>query len=495
MSEDAKPAAWPAHGGEIARRIREIDWASRPIGPIEGWPTPLKAAIDLMLPSPAAISVSWANPATFFYNDAFVTLAGNRHPAVLGGSAQRDWPEVAAFTASVLRRVEAGESLMLRGQPLDILRSGVTEHATFDIAFSPINDEAGRQAGLLVIVNETTELVRAQTGLRDSEARFRQFADAASEVLWIMDAATSRFEYLGPSYERVWGASRAEAMQSADTSPWMSLVEPDDRAAVAAALGRVREGERVIHEFRIRPPASGEERWIRAIAFPLLDSEGRVQRIGGITSDITEARRAAHRNQLLVSELQHRTRNLLAVVTAVASRTLGRGGAVADFEGRLMALSRAQSLLSQQGPDTVEVATLVQAELAAHAEAKPPRVTLQGPHVRLSADQVQNFSLALHELTTNAVKYGALAQAGARLEVSWSLDRGPGDERRLVLEWEERGVSVAPTQRRGFGRELIERALSYALGADTRYVLGPDGVSCRFELPLGRSDRPELAGG
>jgi PAS domain S-box-containing protein len=484
VSGDQARAPWPAHKGEIARLLRERDWAATPIGPSRLWPAPLRFAIDLMLPSPAAISVSWANPATFFYNDAFMAIAGHKHPAVFGGSAQRDWPEVAAFTASVLRQVEAGESVMLRGQPLDILRSGVTEHGSFDIAFSPINDESGRQAGLMVIVNETTELMRAQAELRATEARFRQFADAASEVLWIRDAQTLALEYVGPSFERIWGAPINEFLQGAEPDLWVALVEPDYRPALLSTFDRVRAGQRVTHEFPIRRPDTGERRWIGGVAFPVLDAQGRVQRIGGISSDITQARQARERNDVLVAELQHRSRNLLAVVTAVANRTLGRGGSVESFEARLMALGRAQGLLSRQGAETVDVGALIRAELEIHAETRPPKVTLSGPSVQLAADQVQNFSLAMHELTTNAVKYGALSQPDARLAIAWSVG-GEADHPRLVLEWEESGVVVTPSTRRGFGRDLIERALNYAVSDRTHYVIGAGGVRCRFELPLG----------
>lgn len=481
MTIDGERGAWPPHRGEIARMIRDRDWSRSPIGPVEGWPAPLRAAVELMLPSPAAISVSWAHPATFLYNDAFIPIAGNRHPAVFGGSAQRDWPEVAAFSAPILRRIEAGESVMLRGQPLDILRSGVTEQATFDVAFSPIAGADGRQAGLLVIVNETTELTQARARIAEAEARFRQFADAASEILWIMDAASLQLEYLSPAFAQIWGADldRLEASHA-----WLDLVVPEDRTETMAALRQVQKGERVSKDFRIRRPLDGEERWIGNIAFPLFDLDGRVQRVGGISSDITAARHALERNEVLVGELHHRTRNLLGVVVAMAHRTLGRGGSLESFEARLMALNRAQSLLSQQGAEAVDVGALVRAELAAHAEVAPPKVVLDGPPATLSASQVQNLSLVLHELTTNAVKYGALSQDPARLTVTWLIEPTPAG-RRLVLEWNESEVRVEPSERRGFGRELIERAMNYTRGGATRYVLGDGGVSCRFELPLG----------
>ena len=192
------------------------------------------------------------------------------------------------------------------------------------------------------------------------------------------------------------------------------------------------------------------------------------------------------RQRVLVAEVQHRARNLLGVVTAVAGRTLRQGSPVEAFEDRLQALSRAHGLLSQAGSDMVEVGALVRAELAAHADADSPHVDVTGPTVHVTARQVQNFALALHELTTNAVKYGALKTVGGRLAVTWEVVPGRHERRRLALSWVESGVTIEPDKaaRRGYGTELIREALAYALQATVDYRLGPDGVQCRIELPL-----------
>ena len=189
---------------------------------------------------------------------------------------------------------------------------------------------------------------------------------------------------------------------------------------------------------------------------------------------------------MLVAELQHRSRNLLGVIAAVAARTLGAGGSLEGFQDRLKALSRAQALLSQFGSDTVEVGALVRAELEAHIAGKGPKVVLAGPKLYLTATQVQNYALALHELTTNAVKYGALKSPTGSLVVRWRLEHDVRGRRRLVLDWIERGVEIPPgaAERRGYGRELIENALSYALQAKTEYAIEDGGVRCRIDLPL-----------
>ena len=351
---------------------------------------------------------------------------------------------------------------------------------------SALHDERGDVQCFLKIGQNVTERRKTEEALRESEARFRQFADASSDVLWFRNAETLRFEYVGPAFERIYGVPSGHVREGDGMRGWLKLILPEDRHRVLEAVRSVRAGEPVTYEFRIRRPSDGEARWVENTDFPLFDAMGRVQRVGGIGADITALKTGQERQAVLINELQHRSRNLLGVITAVANRTLGAGGSVPDFETRLKALSRAQGLLSEFGSDTVEIGALVRMELAAHVAVEPPKVTITGPQVHLTARQMQNFSLALHELSTNAVKYGALKEATGRLSVTWGVIRDKRDRPKLLLEWRESGVPIRPDQvtRRGYGRELIENALGYALRAKTEYELGEDGVRCRIEMPL-----------
>ena len=340
-------------------------------------------------------------------------------------------------------------------------------------------------AGVVVTFVDITARKRAEAALRESEERFRQFADASSDVLWVRNARSLQFEYVGPAFEALYGVP-FRTVDGNDLRPWLRLIVPEDRPRVLDAFRRVRAGARVSHAFRIRRPLDGEERWLAHTDFPLCDAGGQVQRIGGIGSDVTDAKRSAERQEILVKELQHRSRNLLGVVTALANRTIGQGAPVESFTTRLKALSRAQSLLSQSGSDTVEVGALVRAELAAYTDTSSTRIAISGPKVLLGSHQVQNFALALHELATNTTKYGALQSPTGRLVVTWERIRANGEAERVALTWVETGIEVAPEtmQRQGFGRELIERALAYALRGRTEYKLGADEMRCRIELPL-----------
>ena len=202
--------------------------------------------------------------------------------------------------------------------------------------------------------------------------------------------------------------------------------------------------------------------------------------------DISTLIRSEKRQQVLIDELLHRTRNLLAVVRNIARQTLGTCGAVDTFADRLSALGRVQNLVTQAATDEVDLREMIVLEFEAHGALASGRVTLEGPPVSLRVGQVQTFALAIHELTTNAVKHGALKGGEGRLSVRWSVATRADGGRDLVLDWVESGVAVPDTaaQGRGYGRELIERALTFDLQARTRLDLAPGGAICRIEMNL-----------
>ncbi|PVX27923.1 hypothetical protein DD559_19310 [Sphingomonas pokkalii] len=214
----------------------------------------------------------------------------------------------------------------------------------------------------------------------------------------------------------------------------------------------------------------------------------------GAMVETTERREWEERQQVLIAELQHRTRNLMGVVRSMADKTAQASSDFDEFRSRfgdrLEALARVQGLLSRLNEhDRVTFDELIETELAAMGAAGE-RIRLEGPRgIRLRSSTVQTLALALHELATNAVKYGALGQADGRLAVTWHLVEDAASGRPwLHIEWREAGVempSPAVNPRGGGqGRELIERALPYQLGARTSYVLGANGVHCTIVIPV-----------
>ena len=342
--------------------------------------------------------------------------------------------------------------------------------------------------GTLHDVSSNADTERA---LHESAARFVQFGKASSDVLWIRNARTLHLEYLSQAFDQLYGHARGAMLAHPTLESWTSLILPEDRHRVHEALEKVRAGERVTVEYRVRR-SDGAIRWMRNTKFPLLDGDGEVVRIGGIGHDATEEKEAAARVQVLFAELQHRTRNLMAVVRSIAARTLAECSTLDEFgeayDSRIAAIVRVHTLLS--GLDEGRKVTfdrLLQEELQAHG-ADHARVALEGPAgVRLRSTTLQTFALALHELATNAVKYGALAGPEGTLRVRWCLHRWEDGTRVLRMDWSEQcPVRQARPPRRagGYGRELIERALPYQLKARTCYQLTDSGVECRVDVPL-----------
>jgi len=207
-----------------------------------------------------------------------------------------------------------------------------------------------------------------------------------------------------------------------------------------------------------------------------------------------DLKEAAERRSILLGELQHRVRNLLLNVRALARRTVRSSTTLEEFaiafDARLLALARTQELLTRRSSVSVRLEDTLREELKAHGADHGSRVLLSGPDVRLLPKVAQLLGLAFHELVTNVSKYGALRHDGARLNVRWRLV--PGDAAEEVhLVWRETGVPIAgKPERRGFGSETIERSLPYMLGGESRVEYHPDGVewSIRFTLAENRDE-------
>ena len=315
----------------------------------------------------------------------------------------------------------------LRGETIDgvefLYETDSGAEVWTSVAAIPLTNEQGEVSGAIAIIHDIDAAKRASEGLRESDERFRQFGAASSDVLWIRHAETMQWEYLSPAFESLYGESRATALSGNNLRRWTELIHPEDRELALRQMNRIRAGERLTFEYRIVRPSDGELRWVRDSDFPLLDRQGRVPRIGGVGRDITEEKTAADRMVLMVAELQHRTRNLIGVVRSIAEHTMAATGPTASFLShffeRLDALSRVQGLLSRADEEPITLEALIRSELDALGATRSvgERIRLSGPSVRIRNTIVQTLSLAIHELATNARKYGALAEGTGSLTV------------------------------------------------------------------------------
>lgn len=229
-------------------------------------------------------------------------------------------------------------------------------------------------------------------------------------------------------------------------------------------------------------------RWVAYRVFPLGDG------IAVVFNDVTDRKRAEAHRELLLNELNHRVRNTLATVQSMASQTLRNAGIDAGvhrvLEARLITLSNVHNVLTDSNWDSADLRDVAQAALKPHQAPGRERFALDGPRLRLRPKSAVAVSMALHELCTNAIKYGALSVDSGRVAISWSVD---GD--RFRLQWQERGgPKVAPPMRKGFGSRLIERGLAAELRGEARLDYRPEGVVCTVDAPLaGIRDAPPHA--
>ena len=402
-------------------------------------------------------------------------------------AARVPYPELADDVRQVLRTLGSVEREL--SSPRQDLR--------YLVRVLPYRSVENVIAGAVLTFLDVTAAARAEQALRDSEERFRMMAGAVPAFLFTASPELV-WNYANPRFYEYTGLPDGAALGAG----WMGAIHPDDLGQIEHRWHRAADAAKQFEEeFRIGD-RSGEFRWFLCRASPQRDSEQRVIRWFGSLTDIDARRRAEARQRLLLAELQHRVKNILAVVRAVVLRTQESSDDVGEFVshlvGRLGALARTQVVLSRTGEGSISLDEMIQEELVSHGGNDGRQLTIEGPPVVLHDKAAETLGLALHELTTNAIKYGALSHPAGRVDVGWRvLADGADGEQRLILTWQESGMALPanPPDRIGFGRELIEKGLPYQLAASTALLFRPEGISCVIDMPLqhpaaeGRSGR------
>lgn len=357
----------------------------------------------------------------------------------------------------------------------------------------------GRPQRMKGMIRDITERKKSEMALREGEERFRGLVEGFALATWEADVS-GRIATDSPGWRAYTGQSESEWLGDG----WMNAIHPDDRAVTVEKWREaVAASHAVNHEYRLWHAKSTSWRWSNVWVVPIKDQNGSIRRWAGINIDINERRMLQECQGVMVAELQHRTRNLMGVVRALADKTMRRSANLTDFRtrynARLAALARIQGLLSKLAEgERITFDALVRTTIFA-LDGTAQKITLQGPRgVMLRSSTVQTFALALHELATNAMKYGAFAQAAGRLDIRWKVEKTEGDDRPwLHVDWREHGVEMAThdasPQNVGSGRELIERALPYQLGARTTFVMADEGVHCTIALPVSEQTVREQA--
>jgi PAS domain S-box-containing protein len=330
------------------------------------------------------------------------------------------------------------------------------------------------------VAERTVELKSSAMRLLQSE-QLRSLALAAGQMgSWDWDAASGDLSWDEGQY-RIFGVDPKRFTVTPDAV--RSLIHPQDRERLEAAMAGVnQDGQTYQTEFRVLRPG-GELRWCLGAVAAGIDSRGRVLRMGGVTVDLTERKNAEERQNLLVREVDHRARNALAVVQSIVrlTRAESKEGYIAAVEGRITALSRAHVLLSQSRWQGANLSRILDEEFAPYRRAEVEKIATSGPEVFLEPGIAQILALALHELATNAAKYGALSSAQGRVSLSWEV--GPD---RLDMQWvESGGPPVRPPFSEGYGTRVISASVERQLDGRAAFDWRPDGLHFSMSMPLG----------
>jgi PAS domain S-box-containing protein len=342
---------------------------------------------------------------------------------------------------------------------------------------------------LMATLEETAAKREAAEGfLRDSERRLQLALTAAQLGTWHYD----------PGRDVVSGGVRARALldiagDEAPRAEVLARVHPDDKEKVSEALAQSLDPagpERSAMEFRLRR-SNGEVRWLETLWLTRFEAAGQQRRPGGMVgtiADITarkeleEARRAqAEKEHLLMREMNHRAKNMLSVVDAIAHQTATGNPEdfIRRFSARIQSLSANQDLLFRSEWKGVEICGLVHAQLAHFADLISSRIFAEGPRLRLNAASAQAIGLALHELATNAGKYGALSTQTGRVDIRWGAAGGE-----FAMSWiESGGPVVSPPQRRGFGSVVMGVMVERSVGGKVVHEHPPTGVTWCLTCP------------
>ena len=395
--------------------------------------------------------------------EAMSGLAG-----AVGRTALELQPDLEAHWIETYARVGLG------GEQLRFQSGSAAMGRWFDVFATPV-EPRGRFA---VVFKDVTARNTAEAALRESEARFRAMADTAPAMLWITDHR-SQCTFLSRGWFDYTGQTEAEGLGLG----WLEAAHPEDRYTAAQVIMAAAEQRMPFDlDYRIRR-ADGTYRWAINAGRPRFGSDGAFEGFIGSVIDAHERKQAEDRQALLMREVNHRARNALAVVQSIVRLTRADNPAdfVATIEGRIGAIAHAHTLLAESSWTSASLRRLLERELAAYGLE---RTELSGADLILNPGAAQPFALAIHELATNAAKYGALSSPSGRLRVSWRDDAAGGGVR---LTWRECGGPVVqPPSRQSFGSTLIGMAVRQQIGGMVEHHWNPQGLVCELLIPRSR---------
>jgi PAS domain S-box-containing protein len=439
----------------------------------------MTARNELLEALPVAIYTTDAEGRITFFNQAAADLWGRRPQ--LGtdqwcGSWRLYWPD-----GRPLPHDECPMAITLKeGRPVRGVEAVAERPDGTRVSFlpfpTPLRDAAGRVTGAINLLIDLTDRQRSEL-----ESAHLAAIVVSSDDAIVSKTLDGRITSWNAGATRIFGYTADEMVGQSI----LRIIPPDLQDEEQHIIGKLRRGERIEHYETVRVGKDGRRVEISLTVSPLRDKFGNVVGASKVARDVSERKRAEKLQRLLVDELNHRVKNTLAIVQAIANQSLLHAKSPADFvpsfNGRVQALAKTHALLTQTKLQGAEVMELVREQVLLGATSDT-RISCSGPLLMLDTQSTTHLALVLHELATNARKYGALSVPHGRLSVSWQM-RTDG-ERSLLMQWKESdGPKISAPTTRGFGTTLIEQTLRGHGGAATIHY-GADGLTCDIRLPL-----------
>jgi PAS domain S-box-containing protein len=455
----------------IPKALAEIFFAA-PVD-VDSHESYFRAVLDEL---PAAVYVTDALGRITYFNEAAATLWGRR--PVLGtsewcGSWKLFWPDGRALShGECPMAIAIKEKRAVRGMEAIAERPDGTR-VPFEPYPTPFFDACGTLIGAVNMLIDVTDRKHADE-IKQRLSSIVQFSDDAI----ISKSLKGKIESWNAGAERIFGYTASEAIgQSVEM-----LIPPDRLNEEPEIISRIRKGERIEHYETVRRRKDGSLIDISLTVSPIIGADGSVMGASKIARDITERKRSETRISVLAREAEHRAKNVLATVQAIVHLTEAK--TVADYrnaiEGRVQALANVHSLFVKSHWSGAELHDLITKELMPYRKGDGTRVAIEGPALAFEPSAAQTIAVVVHELTTNAVKYGALSVIKGRIVVSWTLK----NDERLVLRWiETGGPAVSPPTHKGFGTRVMASMINQAKG-EIGFDWSPEGLSCEISLPI-----------
>ena len=347
---------------------------------------------------------------------------------------------------------------------------------------APLTDAGGAVVGVVSMKLDISERKRAERALAERNVQLSLAGKAALVGSFAYDVDTEIIQ-ISAGYAAIHGFP--DGTIEIKRSQWQAGVHPEDRVRVEELRSRAfrHRWDEYAADYRV-VRTSGEVRWIESRSFVSYCNDGQPLRVVGVNIDATERKRAEEHQRTLLAELDHRVKNVLATVSAIITQTPKANSSLADFvtalDDRIKSLGRTHELLSHNRWQGVSLEEIVRCELAPYTAGN---AAIGGPGVTLKAEAAQAVAMVLHELATNAAKYGAFSKRGGQLSLRWQWLRN-GSHGRLAIEWQEFGGTpvLAPSQS-GYGTSIVRELIPFELGGTVDLDFASDGLRCRLEIP------------